>query len=93
MVLAVGLFILLYHLWTAPLYQVQAAELEGNHYLNTETINRVLNLYNKPIFTVDPQQMESDLQRAFPSLLVDSSVQIILPATVIVTIQERQPVS
>ena len=70
--LAVGLLFLLYHFWTAPIYQVQAAELEGQHYLNSEKVNRMLNLYNKPIFMVDPQQMETDLQRAFPGLMVDS---------------------
>ncbi len=91
-VLAIGLLVLLYHLWTSPLYQVQVAELEGNQYLNNETVNQVLNLYNKPIFLVDPQQVETNLQRAFRDLLVDSSVQIIWPATVIVTVRERQPI-
>ena len=91
-VLVAGLVVLLYHLWTAPTYQVQAAELEGNHYIDPETVNRVLNLYNKPIFMVDPQQMEADLQRAFPGLLIDSSVQIVLPASVFVSIHERVPV-
>lgn len=90
--IAIALLGLLYHFWTAPVYQVQAAELEGNHYLNSDTVNRMLNLYNKPIFMVDPQQMESDLQRAFPGLMVDASVQIVLPASVIVTVQEREPV-
>lgn len=91
-VLAIGLVVLLYHLWTAPTYQVQAAELEGNHYIDQETVNRMLNLYNKPIFTVDPEQMEADLQRAFPGLLLESSVEIVLPASVLITIQERVPV-
>ena len=90
--LATGLLFLLYHFWTAPIYQVQAAELEGTHYLNIDTVNSLLNLYNKPIFMVDPQQMETDLQRAFPGLMVDASVQIVLPATVIVTVEEREPV-
>jgi len=91
-VMATGLLVLFYHLWTSPLYQVQVAELEGNQYLNNEEVNQVINLYNKPIFLVDPQQVETDLQRAFRNLLVDSSVQIIWPATVIVTVQERQPI-
>jgi hypothetical protein len=90
--MSIGLLVFLYYFWTSPLYQIKAVELEGNHYLNAETVNRVLNLNNKPIFMIDPQQMEADLQRAFPGLMVDSSVQIILPATVIVTIQERQPI-
>ena len=90
-VLAVGLFVILYHLWTSPLYQVQAAELEGNHYLNDETVNQMLNINNKPIFMIDPQQMETELKHAFRGLLANSSVHIIWPATVIVTVQERQP--
>lgn len=91
-VLAFGLLMLLYHLWTSPLYQVQEAELEGNHYLSDETINRTLNLYNKPIFLVDPEQIEADLKNAFRGLLVNSTVKIIWPTTVIVTVQERAPV-
>ncbi len=90
--MAAALLFLLYHFWTAPVYQVQAAELEGNHYLSSETVNSMLNLFNQPIFMVDPQQVETDLQRAFPGLMVDASVQIVLPATVIVTVQEREPV-
>lgn len=89
--LAVGLLVLLYHFWTSPIYQVQAAELEGNHYMRSETVNQMLNLNTKPIFMVDPQQMETDLQRAFPGLMVGASVHIVLPATVIVTVEEREP--
>jgi hypothetical protein len=91
-VLVMGLLVLFYHLWTSSLYQVQRAELEGNNYLNSEIINQALNLYNKPIFMIDPQQIEADLQQAFRGLVIDSSVQILWPATVIVTIQERQPI-
>jgi hypothetical protein len=35
--------------------------------------------------------MEADLQRAFPGLLIDSSVEIVLPASVFISIQERVP--
>lgn len=91
-VLVVGLFVILYHLWTSPLYQVQAVELEGNHYLNDESVNQMLNLNNMPIFMIDPQQLETDLQHSFRDLLADSSVHVIWPATVVVTVQERQPI-
>jgi hypothetical protein len=91
-VLFAGLLGLLYYLWTSPLYQVQAAELQGNHFLSNESVNQVLNLTNKPIFIVDPQQMKADLQQAYPGLLLDSSIEITFPAGVLVTIQEREPV-
>jgi hypothetical protein len=91
-ILAGSLLLVLYHLWTAPLYQVQFAELQGSQYLSGETVNRLLNVYNKPIFELDPQQMEENIRFAFPGLLKDVSVQVGLPATVIVSVEEREPV-
>ncbi|HBY07858.1 MAG TPA: hypothetical protein DEH22_08785 [Chloroflexi bacterium] len=91
LVLVSALAFLLYHLWTTPLYQVQLVELQGSTYLNNETINRLLNLYNKPIFSIDSQQVAEDLKLAFPGVLKDVSVQIGLPASVFVTVEERQP--
>lgn len=90
--LAGSLLLVLYHLWTAPLYRVQFAELQGSQYLNGETVNRLLNVYNKPVFELDPQQMEETMQFAFPGLLKDVSVQIGLPATVVLVVQEREPI-
>jgi hypothetical protein len=87
-----ALAFLLYHLWTTPLYQVQFAELQGNTYLSSDVINHRLNLYNQQIFTINPQQLEKDMRTAFPGLLKDVSVQVVLPASVIVTVEERQPV-
>jgi hypothetical protein len=91
-ILAGSLLLVLYHLWTAPLYQVQFVELQGSQYLSNETVNRLLNVYNKPVFELDPQQMEEIMEFAFPGLLKDVSVQVGLPATVIVSVQEREPV-
>jgi len=91
-ILVGALAFLLYHLWTAPFYQVQLAELQGNTYLSSEVINQRLNLYHQQIFTINPQQLEEDMQKAFPGLLKDVSVQVGLPASVIVTVEERQPV-
>lgn len=92
LILVGTLAFLIYHLWTTPFYQVQAAELYGNTYLNSDIVNRQLNLYNKPIFTIDPQQLERDMQIAFQNLLEDVTVQVDLPASVIITVQERQPI-
>ena len=36
--------------------------------------------------------MEADLYRAFPGLLLKSSIEIVLPASVLITIEERIPV-
>lgn len=86
-----GLLVLLYHLLTSPLYQLQAAELQGETRLNAEEVNRVLNLYNRSIFEMDPREIETDLRMAFPEL-TGIEIQIGLPAMVWITLQERTPV-
>ena len=62
-VMATGLLVLFYHLWTSPLYQVQVAELEGNQFLDNETVNQVINLYQ--------QIPESSLQICFNLLRIN----------------------
>ncbi len=90
-ILVIGMLVLLSHLWNSPNYQVQTAEVQGALRLTGSDINRVLNVYNKSIFAVNPRQMENALRMAYPGL-ADVSVQVGLPATVLVTINERIPV-
>jgi len=89
-VVVVGLITLLYFFWTAPLFQVQMVEVQGANRLTATDINRTLNLYNTPIFAVVPQHLENTLQGTYLDLL-DVSVKIGLPATVIVNLNERTP--
>ncbi|MBU1662273.1 MAG: FtsQ-type POTRA domain-containing protein, partial [Chloroflexi bacterium] len=90
-VLVAGLLVLLSHLWNSPNYLVQMAEVQGALRLTGSDINRVLNVYNTSIFAINPRQMENMLRMAYPEL-ADVSVQVGLPATVLVTLDERLPV-
>ncbi len=90
-VLVAGLLVLLSHLWNSPNYLVQMAEVQGSLRLTGSDINRVLNVYNTSIFAINPRQMENMLRMAYPEL-ADVSVQVGLPATVLVTLDERLPV-
>jgi hypothetical protein len=78
-------------LWTAPLYQVQTAELQGNTYLESGLVNRVLAVSGEPIFAISPRELEAELHKAFPGLLTEASVRVGLPAKVYVTVAERDP--
>jgi hypothetical protein len=90
LIIVAALLALLYFFWNSPTFTVMAAEVNGTERLTNEEINRVLNVWNQPIFMVDPLRMHADLQTTFPEL-VEISVQVGLPARVIVTIEERLP--
>jgi len=85
-----GLIGLLYFMWTSPTFQVQMVELNGALRLTTDDINRTLNVTNKPIFVLDPEQMVAALMSANAELK-DVTVQVGLPATVLVNVTERVP--
>jgi hypothetical protein len=90
-ILVAGLLAILYYFWTSPVYTVKAAEVHGAERLSALQINQALNIVNKPIFMVDPRQLQRELQMTYPEL-VSVSIQIGLPATVIVNVEERTPV-
>jgi cell division protein FtsQ len=85
------LSVLIYHLWTSPVYRVQAAEVGGLNRVTNDEVNAALNIEDEPIFTLDANQMQERLSSAFPEFSA-VSVQVALPATVAVTVTERIPV-
>jgi hypothetical protein len=89
-ILVVGLGALLYYLWTSPVFQVQNVEIEGAIRLTPEEIDSALNVSNQPIFSLNPEELEADLKNTFVEL-IDVSVQIGLPASVLVNVNERVP--
>jgi len=89
-VMVVCLVVFLSHLLRSPLYRVQMAEIQGAIRLTSEDINRALNVYNLTIFDLNPQKLEEKLQITFPEIK-KVSVQVNLPAEVVVTLDERVP--
>jgi hypothetical protein len=88
--LVAGMIALIYYLWTSPSFQVQYIDVQGVMRLSPMEISQTLNVINKPVFTLDPQQMESDLVNAYPEL-TDITVRIGLPANILVNLSERVP--
>jgi cell division protein FtsQ len=82
---------ILYTLWFSPAYQVTAVEVRGLRNITNRDINVIANVAGKQIFTVDPVKVEQDIQNAFFDLS-SVSVEVTIPATVTVVIEERQPI-
>jgi hypothetical protein len=90
-ILVVLILGLLYTLWNSSIYHVKAAEIEGINRLMPQEVNTVLKVAGESIFTVEPRNLEKDLQEAFPELF-NISVQVQFPADVLVMVEERRPV-
>jgi len=89
-IMVVGFLALIYYFWTSPIFQVQMVDVKGAIRLSAEEINRTLNIYNKPVFTLNPGQLTNTLSAAYPELK-DVAIQIGLPASVVVHVSERVP--
>jgi cell division protein FtsQ len=89
--LAAFLAVVLYQLWTLPIYQVDAAEVVGLKRLTSSHINSALNLEGQRIFTLDPLSLEQELIDSFAEFS-SVSVEIGLPQTVMISVTERIPV-
>jgi hypothetical protein len=89
--LVIALGIMAYFLWTAPTFQVQAAQITGVQRLSRNDVNTVLDISGKPIFTLSAQELEKKLREAFPEFSA-VSVKIGFPQDVQVSVVERQPI-
>ncbi len=81
---------LLYLLWTLPAFRVQQVRVEGVERLAADQVARSLLVFNKPVFTIDPQALEAQLRQTQPAL-ASVSVWVGFPAQVVVQVEERQP--
>jgi cell division protein FtsQ len=90
-VLAIVLGVGLYQVWNAAAFRVSGAEISGLQHLTTKEVNTVLGLKDRPVFSLDADQLKNELLQAFPEFS-SASVHIGLPSTVAITVTERVPV-
>jgi hypothetical protein len=79
-----------YFMWTAPLFKVQAASLNGSQRITAEEVNSVLNVSGKRIIELSPDALTAMVQTSFPAVK-RASVSTNFPASVDVSVVERQP--
>jgi hypothetical protein len=82
---------LLYNYAYSPAYRVKATEVEGLDRISEHDINIVANVAEQPIFSINPDQIEQNLEEAFFDLS-DVKVMVTVPASVTVVVEERQPI-
>jgi cell division septal protein FtsQ len=72
-------------------FQVSKLTISGLSRLSAADVQTVMALDNLPVVMIDPQIVKAELTKAFPDL-TNINVSISLPASVKVTVKERQPV-
>lgn len=82
---------IIYFMWTAPLFKVQAASVTGSERLTADDINSSLKLTGKRIIEISPDKLGTQIQASFPEIK-SVSVTEGLPAMIKVNIEERKPI-
>lgn len=81
----------LYFLWTMPMFRVPEPQVTGLQRVTLADVDTVIGLSDQPVFMVNPSGIKEDLQQAFPEMSA-ITVEVHLPAAVIVDVAERKPV-
>jgi cell division protein FtsQ len=81
----------LYFAFNLPQLRVTQAHISGNQVLSAEEINSAMKIEGEPAFLLMPSKLETTLRLSFPEL-VSVDVDVTLPNTVSVRVQERKPV-
>jgi hypothetical protein len=81
----------LYYMFSMDPFIVRTASILGNNRVSVEQIANVLGVANQPAALLSPAQIEYNVLAAFPEIAT-ASVIVELPANVVVTVSERQPV-
>jgi cell division protein FtsQ len=89
--LAALMLALAVQLWTSSKYRIDMVEVTGLKRLTSNDVNTVVGLSGQSIFSANPAQIRQDLKQAFPDIM-NVSVKVSMPARVVVSAEERQPV-
>ncbi len=82
----------LYFITSDSYFTVNGANVIGNNRVGTEEISAALGVMGKPAAILNPAQIEYNVLAAFPD--IDTVwIEINLPADVVVTVSERQPIA
>lgn len=89
--LVIGLVALIYLLLSSSQFQIEKPAITGASRISITDIEAVLKLNGRSVFSVDPYQIATDMQKSFPELN-GISVAVGIPNTVSVQFDERKPV-
>jgi cell division protein FtsQ len=89
--LSLALAGLIYYAYTSPMFEVDGITVNGLQRLSEDDISSIASRTGEPVFLLRPGEIKSELEEAFPELIT-VSVQIGLPAELVVTVEERLPI-
>jgi cell division protein FtsQ len=90
-ILSIVLLVGIWAMWSTSMFQVEKVRVVGAKRIPTADINTAAGLEGLSILEADPTQLKKDLQLAFPDLAT-ISIQVGLPADVVVRVTERAPI-
>ncbi|MEA4908862.1 MAG: FtsQ-type POTRA domain-containing protein [Chloroflexi bacterium] len=89
--MTVALGIVMYFFYNMPFFQISAPEITGLERVNAGDIEQVIDVNHTWVVLADPQAIQASLETAFPEL-TDIQVKVGLPASLAISVKERQPV-
>jgi len=89
-VISLLLLAAVFALWNAPQFQIEKVRVLGAKRISADEILTILNAEGLPIIEANPAEMVETMQRSFPDLS-KVSVQVGLPARLVVSVTERIP--
>lgn len=90
-VLTVILAVLLVVVWNSAKFQVSEIEVQGFERFRAQEISRAVQVIGEPVFSLVPALLKEDLENTYAGLAA-VDVKIEWPSSVVVTVEERQPV-
>lgn len=88
--LTLFLLVILYLIWTAPMFRVQDVEISGLNRISKKEITVELDLEDESIFSINPDKVQEEIQKLFPEFSY-VKLSVSLPNKVHLTVQERIP--
>lgn len=82
----------LYFITSDDYFTVSSASVLGNNRVSAEEISNAMGAMGKPAALLSPAQIEYNILAAFPDIAT-AHIEINLPADVVVTVSERQPIA
>jgi hypothetical protein len=88
--LTIGLTALIIFVTNAVQFRVNNIQITGLDRLKVNDIAETIKIANTPIYAIDPGQVQQTLAKEYPELK-DISVEVSLPANLVLTVIERHP--
>jgi hypothetical protein len=89
--ISLALLASIWAMWSSAMFQIGKINIVHAQRIPHADIETALNLDGESVLKANPPELEQTLQDSFPDL-AKASVQVGLPASVVVQVQERQPI-